>query len=232
MSGKTWVFGVLAVVLLFGVRQVGAAVLTFTDEGTFLGTAGPQSLESFETLTVGVRTTDPIATPQFVVSLEPLPGSTGDMYIGEGTHSNGVHPTDGEQYLVAGDQSPTPENAFRLFFDFPVPVESFGLTVIDYGDQFSSGHLSFINDVGDSFTIAEGFGSPINNGRELFFGIINTDQAFSQVIIEKTTIYDGIAVDEVYYHSDVIAEPSSSLAWGGLLGMGLIGAWWRRRRKQ
>lgn len=226
MLSKKWIIGLVVVVVHVGLEHAGAAVLTFTDEGTFLGSMGDHSLESFETLPTGVRTTDPIVTPHFAVSLDPLPGSVADMYIGEGVYSNGLRPTHGDQYLVAGDQLSPAESAFQLIFDFPAPLVSFGLSVVDYGDKRYSGHLAFSNDVGDSFIIASGSDFP--NDNELFFGVVNTDHPFSQAVIEKTNYGDGIVIDEVYHQA--VPEPSTFAIWSLLATLGLTVSWWRRRR--
>ena len=42
------------------------------------------------------------------------------------------------------------------------------------------------------------------------------------------TFYADVSLQAI---PEPIPEPSSIVALGGLFGMGLIGAWWRRRRK-
>ena len=204
----------LGVVLVSGgVRQMEGHAVRYDNEDGFRTAAPPLTMESFESLAATEPSLEDIVTPHFVVSIQPLEGSTADMYIGEGGQPNGLHATDGQKYLAAGDQPSPLESALQLTFDLDNPVVAFGLNVIDYGDKPHDGQLTFENNVGDFFVIAEGRDWP--EGNELFFGITNQDTAFSQVVITKTNYGDGIAVDKILFG---IPEPCTL----ALLAMGAV----------
>lgn len=225
-------------------KPVAAVTLTFTDQDTFLKTtADPLSMESFEEISQntdgGKDSTgvDSVFTADFTVTgIPPEYNAEFGGVLGVPLFPDPEVPTDGSTYLQYDaattpfeDPGPDYSDDRILRFDFNVPINSFGLNVIDYGD-FGGGPLLFSNNAGDQAVVTPGEG--LLNNNKLFFGIINTSQTFDRVELLHSTPGEFYAVDEVYYgNSTLVPAPTSTL---GFLALGILGVGLglKRRRNQ
>jgi hypothetical protein len=165
-----------------------AATLTFTDEATFLATADPLSLESFEGETAtNSFTSDVVPLADFTVTgtgpFSPTLGIWNVPFVGG-------FATDGVNWL--GYQTDDDES---LILDFAAPINSFGLDITDWGD-FGTGTLVFFNDAGDFFVVDV---SPHPNGNQQFFGVINDTSVFTSVAFLQDIPGEFYGVDKIYY---------------------------------
>ena len=89
-----------SLILFLGANQANAATTTFTNESNFINAAGGLRLESFETFSTTVASTDPIVTSFFAVSI--VGDEFANMHI-EDLGPEGETATDGTKFLLAGD---------------------------------------------------------------------------------------------------------------------------------
>lgn len=226
---KIWKISITAIALMLMGGTANAAVVTYTDEATFLGAVSDPTLESFESLptsTQAERHQDPITTDDFTATIAPLDdGIYAWRVTDESRTTAGLDPTDGSQYIEIGAGLSSGGAAISVTFSFDNPIDSFGLNVFDFGDLGGAGELSLSIDLGDEFLIASSTSGYLGNGNILFFGL-TSDVAFSQVVLSKTSTTDGIGIDEVYYTT--VPEPGTLVLFAvGLLGLAFVA---RRRR--
>lgn len=198
-----------------------AITISYTSKADFLDAVPDAGLESFEDLALTGLNTDPIVTLPFTMTIEPLgPGQYAWMVSDEDRPVAGTGPTHGDQFIEAGTRTVSGA-PFEITFFFTQPLNAFGIHVMDFGDLASTGQLLLGNDLGDQFIVAE---TPpaLANGNILFFGMVNSELAFSSVTFTKTTMTDGIAIDEVYFgvRSDLAAVPEPAPIM--LLAIGLV----------
>jgi hypothetical protein len=173
---------------IFAPTSVVAATATFTDEATFLASADPLNLESFEgeTATNGFSS-DVIALTDFTVTgTGPFSPTLGIWNV----PAFGGFATDGINWL--GYQ--TSDNQM-LILDFSGPINSFGLDITDWGD-FGTGTLVFSNDAGDFFLVDV---APNPNGNQQFFGVINDTMLFTTVTFLQDIFGEFYGVDNIHY---------------------------------
>ena len=132
------------------------------------------------------------------------------------TPTGGHFATHGHTYIAFGDNDRNIGTAGPVIIDFYDPVYAFGINVTDWGDQPQAGALTLTTDAGHELVIAAN-PPELASGGQLFFGVIDQAQPFTQAILTSTTIYDGLGVDEVYFAE--VPEPATLalLAAGGLL---------------
>jgi len=209
---KSRLFGVLCgcAFVCQGVNTAESATITYTNETDFLSAAGATILEDFESFGIIPLQETPISTTYFDVATTPILGGTSSfLRIDAGTVGE-IHTIDGTRTLVAGSMSLDP---FMLTFDLVAPTTFVGFWVTDFGDG-GAGNLSFTNNAGDSFVIAS---SPLANGNELFFGMVNDTSSFTSFSLVKTSTDDGFGVDRIFLSQ----VPIPAALW--LFGSGLLG---------
>lgn len=181
-------------VVLFGISLplvASSATTTYlNDEAGFKG-ASPLlwslSFEEEEGFLPG-PITSPIVRPEFQISLIPATA----MSINNSNNPTNTHPTDGSQdLLLANTFAP-----MTLRFDFPQPIQHFGLYVIDWGDSLP-GTLSLTIESDPSlFNLVTP--PALSSGNEIFLGVTR-DTPFQTIDLVFTTTDDGVAIDEVYF---------------------------------
>jgi hypothetical protein len=195
-------FGQLVVLglLLFGVRDAARADVTyFTDESAFQAAVNNLTLESFET---------PSA---------PSPSLTfGDVTIGETsalaelwTTSAPTKVTNGQYALELFADGPS-----SLTFNFAEPMSAFGIHIMSFGTT-GPGTLTVSDNSGSTtpqiLATSNPLLPPLN---DIFFGIHNTDAAFTQVTFSMTTTGDAVAFDGLRSCPEAAAVPEP---WSALL---------------
>ena len=195
--------------------------ITFNDQATFQSSAGNLTLESYESVPTG-GVSNPLVVDTSPLTTTVSGGGGGGQVVN--TSFSGLFATDGSVYLTAGGRAvggPT------ITFDFDSPINSFGVNFTDFGDFVNPGTLSYSLDGGTPVVFAS---SPLANGNQLFFGVIDDMNSFSQVAFTSTASGDGFGFDEVRFGVTEVPEPTSLLAFG--LGFfGLTGYALRRKRR-
>ena len=214
------VFGTLSAAICLMICGNSLADLTFfDDQADFLSAAGTLTFESFETLSIWPQESSDIVTPNFTVS--PNEGTK----IGVRTIPGwGLHATDGDHYLAA-NANVTPEpSQTSVSLIFNEGITALGLWITDFGD-INPGDLTFSNDVGNAYTLRSSPATLLPDGEKLFFGIINTDNAFLSATFINSCANDGIGLDSVYIKP--VPTPSAFLL--GSIGLVIAS---RRLRKR
>lgn len=194
------------------VGSAHAIPITYSDEASFLGAAGSLSLESFEgEVATNTRTLGSLSLADFNMTMSS--GDTMGIFTGD---FFGGHATDGDNYAGFSDGHAFVDYAFNS------SINSFGINFTDFGD-FGIGSVTFSNDIGDVFTAAI---SGVPNANEQFFGI-TTDFNFTDVRLSQNIAGEFYAVDEIYYGTTSVPEPSLLV----LVGLGLAGIGFSRKMK-
>jgi hypothetical protein len=187
------------------------ATTTFTDEKAFL-LANPAitKMESFEGLTAtNSYTTRTCPMAGFVIDIPDTPYD----YLGIwNIPFVGGFATQGANWL--GFQSNTNE---RLRWIFDHPINAFGVNITDWGD-FGTGSLTFSNDAGDNFVVAV---TPLGNGNQQFFGVINDGMSFTAVEFNQDISGEFYGVDEIYSGPLACATPANVLVAQGKPSQGI-----------
>lgn len=200
----------LAVLLLCPCLS-NAATISYNNEADFLGALSQPYMEGFESLPIDSTYRASVSTD--ILDVITTADSDGTSFLYLGNDGEGIFPTEGQNSLVAGCLGGC---AFTLTFTLHNPVYAVGFYVTDFGE--GEGTLSISTSAGDTLQIASSPpGKP--NGNILFFGLINTDQNFNQFQLQKTSLNDGIGVDQIYLQSSPVPIPAAF--W--LFGSGLIG---------
>jgi len=201
--------------MLIACTPLHAALITYSDRTSFdAATGGGLSFESFETPFSGS------ASVSFTGFSITESGGANVIYSWDDTFLGGVGlsnaSTDGTR--VAGAQN---QSASLFTFQFDNPINAFGLDIT----TDSAVSVDVGGDISSSFNTAA--------NTAYFFGVVDNMGTFDTVTFDFGSNFLGeMGYDSVSFGTSVIPEPSSFLAWGGLLGLGLIGGYWRKRRRQ
>ena len=213
---------VITLILTGFTTAVQATPVLYDNEINFLNSLIEPTLESFEENSTTLRDTNPIITPNFTMTISAI--SSGNLnwrVTDESRPTAGVFPTDGTIFVEAGAGLASNGAAFVITFAFLNPIESFGLSIVDFGDVGTSGEFSISNDNGDLFLIAEN--PPAwNNGNQIFFGLIDEENPFSSIVLTKSTMTDGIGIDEIYFTNAPVSIPEPGTGFLASLGIFVI----------
>lgn len=203
--------GIFFLVIFFS--QTKADFIELYDENTFLAYIENPSLESFETLSatnyIGAATD--LELTDFTIS------TTGTSFgVFNTTPFWGGHATEGNNFISY--QSDTYE---ELLFTFDKKISAFGLNITDWGDEGFGGFLIFRDDLGNEKTVKM---SPQLNDNEFFYGVVNEDFDFNQVVFVNSIPGEAYSFDEIYYTSVSVPEPQTAcLIWLGIPVILLVG---------
>jgi hypothetical protein len=209
------------VLLTCSLAAPARAQQVYTSEALFLADAGPLGTESFECFPAGpVASSAPIATPAFVMTIQPALGSTqAPMNVQAAPNPDGPHATDGARFVQAG-ATPVTNGQFDLTFTFASPVTEFAFTHTDFGEFASNSGALTATVLGVTYTLASN--PPAQpNAVERFWGIRTPGTPFTTVVVRKTTQGDGMGFDEVL-HSDLGVPDHCASLWTEL-GLGKTG---------
>ena len=190
--------------------SVSAALVTYTDEASFLSAISgmPEvSIESFESFTA---TNSVLASTS--LSGVDFDLTTADSFGVFSGPSFGTAPQDGSQHIVGRVNA-------TLDFAFNNALKAFGFYITDYGDN-SAGNLE-LTIGGETIVLATSGGG---DGSVAFFGIVEngTDTFNSASLI---AFNDAVGIDKVYTaHMPVPAALPLMM-----VGLGAMGAARRRR---
>jgi len=216
---------------LLGAGVANAMLVSTYDKATFLASAGPTTMESFENIAV---------TPGATL-LPSIPASDLDNHFDvTGASSrfqiwNDPAATDGDQALfwLAMNATPPPDNTDKSFtlsnFDaVSAPITALGMYIIDWASAGAIGTLTFSNDNGESQIVAVSPPS-LPDWNTFFYGVIS-DIPFTSATFTTNTDDGWHLIDEVYYSASAsIPEPATLLLFG-LGGLGMVGLRGRGKR--
>ena len=231
MLDKKWI-GALAVatVLLGGTARSQAESFFYSDtpyystgdipSGFYAG-GSPAFLEDFEDGTLDgdiLADTGGLQTSPWIDSVDHDDGSID----GSGSSGNSWVVTDSVTFTF---DATLPTAAALVLTDANPDFDHTGRTTSDMRfEAFGPGMVSL-----NTWDVL-GFGDNDFKGKTLedrFFGVTDPGGILA---IKMTNVYGTtLEVDHVQYGSSAVPEPSALAAFSGLLGMGLID-WWRRRR--
>ena len=202
---RRYVLGVSLVVPLVFAQGASAAVVTFSNQASFLTAAPGAILEDFESSSLGATSfADFSVTSHSVVNTQIL----------------GLGPTSGTQFL----NNPN-AGIGTITFTFTSLTPVFGINMVDALDTGVVGSLSFSTNTGANGTIAN---TPLPNANVLFFGITDFMTPFTSISFTDTLGTDGVAFDDAYTQVSAVPLPAAlPLFLSALAGLGLMG--WRRR---
>jgi hypothetical protein len=188
-----------------------AATITYSSQADFLSAIGSDYvLENFESYPTDLTPKTSVTTDYFSATTVPNSGGESHFIMGD---DNGNYSFNGENALVANSST---GSSFTLSFTLDAETNYIGFNAIGFGNG-GDGTLTINTNAGDSFLIAEKPPSKTRNNI-IFFGLLNQDQAFTEFTLVKTTLNDGIGLDEMYF-SSVPIPPALYLFGSGLIGL-------------
>ena len=205
-----FVLGVLVLVPLFFAQGASAAVVTFSNQASFLTAVPGAVLEDFESSSLGAT-----SFGNFSVTSDANHSVTATQILGLG-------PTSGTQFLGVGVDG----GIGTITFNFTSPTPVFGINMVDALDTGASGSaLTFLTSTGVNGIFAT---SPLPNANVLFFGITDFMTPFTSISFFDSLETDGVAFDDAYTQVSAVPLPAAlPLFLSALAGLGLMG--WRRR---
>jgi PEP-CTERM motif len=210
---------ITAAVVAASVSAASAAPVVYTDEANFnaaLAAAGiTTGVESFDSLAVGGKLTPFDLGPFTLSNVAPgqpvLAITSSANFVTQGTRA----------VLTSPGMQP-------ILFTFDTAIRAFAMDVVD-AEPTSGG--SFLGRIGGAAQQTFFTGGTGQFGRT-FLGILDVDQAFTTVLVDADGGLGSFAFDRVQYDlggaSTSVPEPASLT----LLGIGLVGAAARLRRRQ
>ncbi|MEO1573978.1 MAG: PEP-CTERM sorting domain-containing protein [Pseudomonadota bacterium] len=200
----------LVATLLAAALPAHATTTAYFDEAAFQAAAGALSFDSFEDLAPSVSTaSESLARVGYQLSSTAFGGGFG-LYSYTGPSGFGAFATDGNGYLV--HQTDVAES---LVFEFDTAIHAFGFTLTDWDNPLVTGdaRLMLGNDAGDKVLVTT---TPMMDGDTLFFGIVNTAFAFTEVTLFNTSNNEAYGIDGVYFSAPV-PVPGALLLFGSAL---------------
>lgn len=180
-------FSILAVLLVPVVVKANFDI--FNDPTEFLAAADNVFFESFETQPANN------VTNQLFFELDNFTVTANEAELGIfNTPNVGGNPTDGTQYLGI--------SADIVTFDLDTSVNSFAFSLIDFGDN-GDGELTFSNSAGEDTVVSLSGGG---DGNVQFFGFVNPNLSFDQVVLTNTVPGEFYAIDAIS-SANAIPEP-------------------------
>ncbi len=207
---RRFVLGVLLLVPLVFAQGASAAVVTFSNQASFLTAAPGAVLEDFESSSLGAT-----SFADFSVTSDANHRVTDEQFLGLG-------PTSGTQFLGVDVDG----GIGTITFTFTSPTPIFGINMVDALDTGVAGSLTFSTSTGAIGTVAPTSG--LANANVLFFGITDFMTPFTSISFTDTLGTDGVAFDDAYAQVSAVPLPAAlPLFLSALAGLGLMG--WRRR---
>lgn len=146
--------------------------------------------------------------------------------VPSGTNGSGLYPISGDNYWKADT---------NLTIDFANPISAFGFYGIDASDFDGKLTIRFVSGASTIVNVNNSMSAP--EGSALFYGFINTEDAFSRIEFGTTNAHDNdyFAIDDLHVAAlnqvaqsfnslppKIVAAPDNSSALA-LFGMGLLG---------
>lgn len=200
----------LAATLFMAALPVHATTTAYFDEAAFLANAGPLNVDSFEDLAPsGGTASESLARAGYQVTSTAFGAGFG-LYSYSAPSGFGAFATDGDGYLVHQT-----DVAQSLVFQFDTAVHAFGFTVTDWDNPLVTGDAKLMlgNNAGDKVLVTA---TPMMDGDALFFGIVNTAFAFTEVTLFNTSNNEAYGIDGVYF-SQPVPVPGALLLFGSAL---------------
>ena len=223
---------VLSTLAVCSIPRADAVAMTYGDLGSFLTAAGsPLALEGLESSPAGNQLdAAALLLPGFEITHSFAP----DLDLGIfNVPLAGISATAGLNFLVYQSSIDA-----ELIFRSLTPINAFSLDLSDWGDyQQGPGMLGFESDAGHALTIAN---SPLANGNQLFFGVIDTGASFTEVRLKNSLPGEAFGVDSVRYGfikptTPPVSVPDGGATWillgCGMTGLGLANRFNRRSRR-
>lgn len=205
--------------------SVNAAVLSFTDETSFLASvSGATSTLDFESQSTGsqINSGDSLNGITFDYSIGPPPIDmmvTNDFMTTSGSNYLGLDDAGNYNLFLAGDN-------FTMTFD--APQYALGMYLVS-GDALFSGDFSISTSEGSVFN-SDVVDIALGDGGFAYYLGLTSDTAFSSATLQFDALAEGAflySVDDITYAS---AVPVPAAVW--LFGSGLIVMFGRLRNKR
>ena len=210
-------------ILIGAVGTANAAILTFTDQASFLASlSGTSSTLDFESQTPGslINSGDTLGGITFDYSIGPPPVDmmvTNDFLTTSGSNYLGLDDAGNFNLFIAGD-------SFTMTFD--TPQNAIGLYLVS-GDPLYAGDAIISTSVGSALN-SDVVNIDLGDGGLAYYIGLTSDVAFSSATLQ----FDAAAEGAFLYSIDditVSAVPVPAAVW--LFGSGLIGLIGLARRK-
>lgn len=205
----------VALLLSGGIGAANGAILTYSDESTFLSGVSGLALEDFD---------DPFTQRTSVAF---------DGFTASRPLANGLDYTTSSIYAVSGGALVLATGALgygALTFEFAPSINAFGVTVRNAGtiggDDYSVTVSSTTTEgeLREAIVTIHTSSKPLEPGNSLFFGFATTAGEFSSVVFSSESFADKIGWDNLYFGTlpAPVPEPTTLFIWSGLGGIGLM----------
>jgi len=214
-------FAQAAPITFFGEDLSGVNVNSQVAQDNFLAVLSGVGTEDFEGIANG--TTAPLALDFGVAGTATLGGSG---FVNASSNYAGRFAVSGSQYWEGGGD---------FTIEFSTAISAFGFYATDIGDFLGQVTLEYANGSGSQvLNIGNTIGAP--NGSLLYFGFYDDEiaNAFSSITFGNTNLgvdYFGFDDMTIGTYEQVIIDPVPEPSTWLLMGTGLAGLAWYRRRK-